>query len=62
MFSINFLTEKKESLKEFNLETHLAFFDYAKAFDKLFKILQSKNTPDLLLKSIIEICYEHEIK
>jgi len=50
MFSINFLTEKKESLKEFNLETHLAFFDYAKAFDKLFKILQSKKIPDLLLK------------
>jgi len=47
----NYLHKKR---RKFNLETHLAFLDYAKAFnkvkrDKLFEILQSKNIPDLLL-------------
>jgi hypothetical protein len=42
------------------LETHLAFLDYVKAFDrfkghKLFEIWQCTNIPNLLLKSIIEI-------
>jgi hypothetical protein len=49
-----------ERIKEFNLETQLAFLDYVKAFDsvqkrKLFEILQSKNNPNLLSKSIIAI-------
>jgi hypothetical protein len=42
------------------LETCFAYLDYVKDFDKvqghkLFEILQSKNIPNLLLKSIIEI-------
>jgi uncharacterized protein YxeA len=42
-------TEKR---REFNLETHLAFLDYVKVFDKvkrvkLFEILQNKNIPNL---------------
>jgi hypothetical protein len=42
------------------LEALLAFLDYVNAFervkrDKLFEILKSKNIPNLLLKSIIEI-------
>jgi len=46
------LTEKKR--RKFNLETHLAFPYYVKAFnkikiDKLSKILRSKNIPVLLL-------------
>jgi hypothetical protein len=52
---------------EFNLETHFAFPDYVKAFDrvkrnKLCEILQSKNIPNLLLKSIIEIYSGNKIK
>jgi hypothetical protein len=45
------LTEER---RKFNLETHLAFLVYVKAFNKvkrhkLSEILQSKNIPDLLL-------------
>jgi hypothetical protein len=53
--------------RDFNLETHLAFFDYVTAFNKLktdnlFQILSSKNIPNLLLKSIIEIYSGNKIK
>jgi len=56
-----------ELVIQFNLETRFAFPDYVKAFDrvkrnKLFEILQSKNIPNLLLKSIIEIYSGNEIK
>jgi hypothetical protein len=49
------------------LETHLAFHDYVKAFnrdkrDKLFEKLQSKNIPNLLLKRIIGIYSGNKIK
>jgi len=42
--------------RKFNLETCLSYLDYVKAFDevkgdKLFETLQSKNIPNLLLKS-----------
>jgi hypothetical protein len=54
-------------LIELNLEPHFAFPDYVKAFDrvnrnKMFKTLQSKNIPNLLLKSIIEIYSGNKIK
>jgi hypothetical protein len=57
----------REKRREFNLETHLAFLDYVKALtmlkrDKLFVILQSKNVPNLLLKSIIDIYSGNKIK
>jgi hypothetical protein len=53
--------------REFNLETHLPFLDYMNAFDrvkrdKLFEILQTKNIPNLLLKSITEIYPRNKIK
>ena len=40
------------------LETHVAFIDYAKTFEKvkrhkLFEILRSKNSPKLLLKRVV---------
>jgi hypothetical protein len=49
------------------METHLEFLDYVKAFDMLkeknfFEILQSKNIPNLLLKSIIQIYSGNTIK
>jgi len=52
LFSTKLLTENR---REFNLETHLTFLDYVKAFDnvkrdKLFEILKYKNFPNLLLK------------
>jgi hypothetical protein len=45
---------------KFNLETHLALLDYVKTSNKvkieeLFKILQNKNIPSMLLNSIIDI-------
>jgi hypothetical protein len=51
LFSKKLLTEKRS---EFNLESHLAFLEYAKAFDsvtrdKLFEKLQTK---------IFPICYK----
>jgi hypothetical protein len=56
-----------EKTRDFNLETNLAFLDYVKAsdkvkMDKLFEILQSKNIPNLLLKSIREIYSGNKIK
>jgi len=47
------ITYKKR--KEFNLESHFAFCDYVKIFDKvkrekLFEILQNKNILNSLLK------------
>ena len=56
-----------EIIREFNLESHLAFLDYVKDFDsvrrdKLFEILQSKNIHNLLLKSTIQIYSGNTIK
>jgi hypothetical protein len=47
--SMKLLIEKRRG---FNLETHLAFLDYVKVYDKvkrdkLFEILQNKNIPNL---------------
>jgi hypothetical protein len=58
VFSMKLLIEKR---REFKLETYLALLAYVKVFenvkkrDKFSKVLQSKNVPNLLLKSIIEI-------
>jgi hypothetical protein len=48
------LIEKRSKL---NLETHLTFLDYVRAFDnvkrdKLFEILKSKNISNLLLLKV----------
>jgi hypothetical protein len=56
-----------EIIREFNLETHLAFLNDMKDFnrvrrEKLFEILQSKNIPNVLLKSTIEIYSGNTIK
>jgi len=53
-FCFKLLIEKR---REFNLETHLLFIDYEKAFDNiqrqiLFNILKSRHIPDTLLKDI----------
>jgi hypothetical protein len=55
VFSFKLLIEKR---RENNLETHLLFLDYEKAFDcilrpTLFGILRNKNIPKKLLKAII---------
>jgi len=47
--SMKLLTEKRRG---FSSETHLAFLDYVKVYDKverdkLFEILQNKNIPNL---------------
>jgi predicted ribosome quality control (RQC) complex YloA/Tae2 family protein len=49
-----------EKHREFNIETHLAFIDYKKAFDKvsrhkLIEILTEDNIPNQLIKAIYEI-------
>jgi len=49
-----------EKRREFNFETHLTFLDCVKSLDKvkrdkLFEILHSNDTPNLLLRSIVEI-------
>ena len=64
LFSMKLLIEKR---REFTWGTHLAFLHYVNISDKLkgdklFKILQSKNIPNLLLKSIIEIYSGNKIK
>jgi hypothetical protein len=46
--------------REFNIETHLAFIDYKKAFDKvnrhkLIEILTEDNIPNQLITAIYEI-------
>jgi hypothetical protein len=53
--------------REFNLETHFAFVDYEKAFDKvkwqkLFKILKEKSIPNLLQKNVLEIYTNNTIR
>jgi hypothetical protein len=64
IFTLKILIERR---REFNLETHMAFLDFEKAFDMvkrslLFKILQEKNIPNLLLQNIMEIYKNNEIK
>jgi hypothetical protein len=56
-----------DKIKEFNLETHFAFVDYGKVFDKVkwqkrFNILKEKNTPNPLLKNILEIYTNNTIR
>ena len=55
-----------EKRREFNLETHLLFIGYEKAFDKiqrqiLFNILKSRHIPDTLLKAIADIYIQNKI-
>jgi hypothetical protein len=62
-FTLILLIEKR---REFNLETHIAFLDFEKAFDSvkrhtLSEILQEKNIPNLLLQNIMEIYKDNEI-
>jgi len=52
--------------REFNLETHLLFIDYEKAFDNikrhiLFNILKSRHIPDTLLEAIVDIYTQNKI-
>jgi len=49
-----------EKRREFDLETHLLFIDYEKAFDSLqrqilFNILKPRHILDTLLKAIVDI-------
>jgi len=62
-FCLKLLIEKR---REFNLETHLLFIDYEKAFDNiqrqiLFNILKSRHIPDTLLKEIVNIYTKNKI-
>jgi len=62
-FCLKLLIEKR---REFNLETHLLFIDYEKAFDNiqrqiLFNILKSRHIPDTLLKAIVNIYTKNKI-
>jgi hypothetical protein len=64
-FCLKFLIEKR---REFNLETHLLFIDYEKAFDNierqtLFYILKSRHTriPETLLKTIVDVYTQNKI-
>jgi len=62
-FCLKLLIEKR---REFNLETHLLFTDYEKAFDNiqrqiLFNILKSGQIPDALLKAIVDIYTQNKI-
>ena len=55
-----------EKRREFNLETHLLFIDYEKAFDNiqrqiLFNILKSRRIPDTMLKTIVDIYTQSKI-
>jgi hypothetical protein len=55
-----FGTTEHPTRREFNLETHLLFTDYEKAFDNikrqiLFNILKSRHIPDTLLKAIVHV-------
>jgi hypothetical protein len=57
LFCLKSLIEKR---REYNLETHLLFVEYEKAFDSiqrqvLFDILKSRNIPDTLLKAVVDI-------
>jgi hypothetical protein len=49
-----------EKRREYNLETHLLFIDYEKAFDnidrqKLFQIIETKLILNKLLQAIVNI-------
>jgi len=62
-FCLKLLIEKR---REFNLETHLLFIDYEKAFDNiqrqiLFNILKSRHISDTLLKAIGDIYTQNKI-
>ena len=53
LFSMKLLIENR---REFNLQTHLAFLDYVKNFnkvkrEKLFEILQSKKYSQFIIKN-----------
>jgi hypothetical protein len=55
-----------EKRREVNLETRLLFIDYEKAFDNiyrqiLFHILKSRQTPDTLLKAIVDVYTQNKI-
>jgi len=63
IFCLKLLMEKS---REFNLETHLLFIDYEKAFDNverkiLFNILKSRHIPNTLLKAIVDIYTKNKI-
>jgi len=62
-FCLKLLIEKR---REYNLEKHLLFIEYEKAFDYtqrqiLFNILKSRYIPDTLLKAIVDIYTQNEI-
>jgi len=62
-FCLKLLIDKR---REFNLETHLLFIGYEKAFDNiqrktLFNILKSRHIPDTLLKAIVDIHTQNKI-
>jgi len=62
-FCLKLLIEKR---RKFNLEAHLLFIDYDKAFDNiqrqiLFNILKSRHIPDILLKVIMDIYTKNKI-
>ena len=63
IFCLKLVTEKR---REFNLETHLLFIDYEKAFDNIerqisFNSLKSIRIPDTLLKAIVDIYTQNKI-
>jgi len=56
-FCLKLLIEKR---REYNLETHLLFIDYEKAFhiiqrQILFNILKTRHIPDTMLKAMVDI-------
>lgn len=63
-FTLKLLIERR---REFNLETHLLFLDYEKAFDEvrrplLFNILKNKHVPNPLFAAITRIYENNDIK
>jgi hypothetical protein len=64
VFSLKLLIEKR---REYNLETHILFLDYEKAFGSvlratLFDILRNKNIPNRLLKAVVDIYDNNRIR
>jgi hypothetical protein len=62
-FSLKLIIEKH---REFNIETHLAFIDYEKAFDDvnrntLLYILAADNVPDRIIHAIYNIYSNNKI-
>jgi len=62
-FCLKFLIEKR---REFNLETHLLFIDYEKAFDNiqkqiLFNILKSRHIPDTSCTVKVDIYTQNKL-